>query len=87
MAGARVNVPAQVKPLIDKTVADQIAAVQARMRNDPTLEQNARAQWAKSLPLDSAAGHRRALDRCRRCGWSCKPTRAIAAQPRVDASR
>src|SRR6266568_8805390 len=36
VAGARVNVPAQVKPLIDKTVADQLAAVQARLRNDPT---------------------------------------------------
>src|SRR5260221_9241591 len=54
VAGARVNVPAQVKPLIDKTVADQLAAVQARMRNDTAFEQNARAQWAKacrSIPL------------------------------------
>src|SRR5437868_15522427 len=32
VAGARVNVPAQVKPLIDKNVAEQIALVQARMR-------------------------------------------------------
>jgi hypothetical protein len=32
VAGARVNVPAQVKPLIDKQVADQIAIVQARYR-------------------------------------------------------
>src|ERR1700730_1290683 len=38
VAGARVNVPAQVKPLIDKTVADQITAVQERIRNDPSLE-------------------------------------------------
>src|SRR6202521_727377 len=33
VAGAHVNVPAQVKPLIDKTVADQIAAVGERIRN------------------------------------------------------
>src|SRR3954451_3266060 len=33
VAGARVNVPAQVKPLIDKTVTDQINAVQTRLRN------------------------------------------------------
>jgi hypothetical protein len=85
VAGARVNVPAQVKPLIDKTVADQLAAVQARMRNDPTLEQNARAQWAKacrSIPLQGsgATAGMPAL-------WlELKPTRAIAAQPRVDAS-
>src|SRR3982074_775470 len=54
VAGARVSVPAQIKPLIDKTVADQIAALQARFRNDPAFEQNARTQWAKacrSIPL------------------------------------
>src|SRR4029079_758309 len=48
VAGARVSVPAQVKPLIDKNVAEQIALVQERMRNDPTFEQKARAQWAKA---------------------------------------
>src|ERR1700737_67812 len=54
VAGAHVNVPAQVKPLIDKTVADQLTAVQARMRNDTAFAQKARAQWAKacrSIPL------------------------------------
>src|SRR6266550_3070834 len=40
VAGARVNVPAQVKPVIDKTVADQITALQARFRNDSTFERN-----------------------------------------------
>ena len=84
-AGARINVPAQVKPLIDKNVAEQIALVQARMRNDPTFEQNARAQWAKacrSIPLQGtgAGSTMPAL-------WlELRPTRAIAAQPRVDAS-
>jgi hypothetical protein len=85
VAGARVNVPAQVKPLIDKTVADQITAMQERIRNDPSLERNARAQWAKacrSIPLQGtgAASSLPAL-------WlELRPTRAIAAQPRVDAS-
>ena len=54
VAGARVNVPAQIKPLIDKNVADQIAAAEARIRNDPAFERNARMQWAKacrSIPL------------------------------------
>lgn len=83
-AGARINVPAQVKPLIDKQVAEQLAAVQARMKNDPTFEQNARAQWAKacrSIPLQGAGSS--GLPPL----WlELKPTRAIAAQPRVDAS-
>jgi hypothetical protein len=83
VAGARVNVPAQVKPVIDKTVNDQIAAVQARIRNDPALETNARAQWAKlcrSIPLQGAASSLPPL-------WlELRPTKAVAAQPRIDAS-
>src|SRR5882724_7156499 len=83
-AGARVNVPAQVKPLIDRNVAEQIALFEARMRNDPAFEQNARVQWAKacrSIPLQGvgASSSLPAL-------WlELRPTRAIAAQPRVDA--
>ena len=61
VAGARVNVPAQVKPLIDKTVAEQIALVQARIRNDPRWSRT-RGSMGEGLPLDSAAGHRRQLD-------------------------
>jgi len=83
VAGAKVNVPAQVKPLIDKTVGDQLNVVAERIRNDPSLRENAKLQWAKacrSIPLqgDSSA----ALPPL----WlEMKPTRAIAAQPRVDA--
>jgi hypothetical protein len=85
VAGARVNVPAQVKPMIDKTVADQIAAAGARIRSDPSLERNARIQWAKacrSIPLQGtgAAASTPAL-------WlELRPTRAVAVQPRVDAA-
>ena len=83
VAGARVNVPAQMKPVIDKAVNDQLAAVQARLRNDPALETNARAQWAKlcrSIPLQGAASSLPPL-------WlEMRPTKAIAAQPRIDAS-
>ena len=59
VAGARINVPAQVKPLIDKKVAEQITLVQARMRNDPAFEKNAKVQWAKacrSIPLQGTDG-------------------------------
>ena len=34
VAGARISVPAQVKPVIDKSVADQIAVAGARIRSD-----------------------------------------------------
>jgi hypothetical protein len=83
VAGARVNVPAQMKPVIDKAVNDQLAATQARIRNDPAFETGARAQWAKlcrSIPLQGAASSLPPL-------WlEMRPTKAIAAQPRIDAS-
>jgi predicted small integral membrane protein len=82
MAGAKINVPAQVKPVIDKAVNEQIAAVQAKLRNDPALEQNARREWAKlcrSIPLQGASAVQGLY-------LELKPLRAVAAQPRVDAS-
>ena len=85
VAGARVNVPAQVKPLIDKTVAEQVSAVEARVRNDRSFEQNARAQWAKacrSIPLQGTG----AGSTLPPLWLELKPNRAIAVQPKVDAS-
>ena len=85
VAGARVNVPAQVKPLMDKTVNEQMEAVAAKIRNDPAFEQNARMQWAKacrSIPLQ-VNGANASLPAL----WlELRPIRAIAVQPRVDAS-
>jgi Domain of unknown function (DUF4403) len=83
VAGVRVNVPAQIKPVIDNAVNGQLAAVQARLRNDPALETSARAQWSKlcrSIPLQGAASPLPPL-------WlEMRPTKALAAQPRIDAS-
>jgi hypothetical protein len=83
VAGARVNVPAQVKPLIDKAVNEQINALGARIRNDPSLEKNARVQWAKacrSIPLQGTG----AGSTLPPLWLELRPTRAIAAQPTVD---
>lgn len=81
IAGAKVAVPAQVKPMIDKTVNEQMAQLQARLRNDRSLEQNARREWAKlcrSIPLPPAAAGMPTL-------WlEMRPVRAMAAQPRID---
>jgi hypothetical protein len=83
VAGAKISVPAQVKPVIDKAINEQIGSVQARIRNDPALEQNARKEWSKvcqSIPLQGASSSLQGL-------WlEIKPTRAVAAQPRVDAT-
>jgi hypothetical protein len=83
VAGAKVAVPAQVKPLIDKTVSEQLGQLQQRLRNDPSLEQNARREWAKlcrSIPLPAAAAGMPPL-------WlEMRPVAAVAAQPRIDAN-
>lgn len=83
VAGAKVAVPAQVKPLIDKTVNEQIGLLQQRLRDDRSLEQNARREWAKlcrSIPLPAAAPGMPAL-------WlEMRPVKAVAAQPRIDAN-
>ncbi|NVN87514.1 MAG: DUF4403 family protein [Rhodopseudomonas sp.] len=83
VAGARLNVPAQVKPAIDKAVNDQLAKLQQRIRDDSTLERNARREWSRicrSIPLQGAA--------VTRGFWlELRPTKAIAAQPRIDAGR
>jgi hypothetical protein len=84
VAGARVNVPAQVKPLIDKTVGEQLNGVGDRIRADQTLVRNAREQWARacrSIPLQNAG----ATSSLPALWLELKPTRAIAAQPSVDA--
>jgi hypothetical protein len=83
VAGAKINVPAQVKPVIDKAVNDQLGAMQQRIRDDPALERSARREWAKacrSIPLHGASSATQPL-------WlEVRPTKAIAAQPRVDVS-
>ncbi len=57
--------------------------MQARLRNDPFIENAARREWAKmcrSFPLGSAGADLPGL-------WlELRPTRAFAAQPRVDAN-
>lgn len=81
VAGARLNVPSQVKPVIDKAVNEQIAILRQRIRNDPALERDARRQWmqmCRSIPLRGAAG-------LPNLHLELKPVRAIAAQPRIDA--
>jgi hypothetical protein len=84
VAGARVNVPAQVKPMIDKAVTDQIDAVGARIRNDKAFEQNARLQWAKACRSIQLQGT--AASTVPPLWLELRPTRAIAVQPRVDAA-
>ena len=80
----QVNVSNEVKPLLDRTVNEQIAALQARVRDDPFLEVAARREWTKmcrSIALGAAAPGMPNL-------WlEMRPTRAFAAQPRIERIR
>jgi len=83
VVGVRINVAREVKPLLDRSVNEQMAALQARVRNDPSIEVVARREWAKmcrSIPLGKAAPNVPDL-------WlEVRPTRAFAAQPKIDAA-
>lgn len=83
VAGLKLSVANEVKPLVDKSVREQVAFLESRVRSDPTFERTAREQWTRlcnSFSL-SAAG-----DGAPNLWLEIKPTRAIAAQPRIDAA-
>ena len=57
IVGVRLNVSNEVRPLLERQVNEQIARLQARLRNDPFLERVARREWAKlcrSLAIGAA---------------------------------
>ena len=83
LAGQRLSLANEVRPMLERSVDEEVRALQARLRSDPFLEQAARKQWAKlchSFPLGAAAPGLPNL-------WlELRPTRAFAAQPRFDAA-
>jgi hypothetical protein len=83
IAGVKVEVGDQVKPLLERTVNEQVAALTARIRNDPAIELAARREWARmcrSISLKGVGENAPDL-------WlEVRPTGAFAAQPRIDAN-
>jgi len=81
--GIKINVSNEVKPFIDRAVNDQIGTLQAQLRNDPTIEQVARREWAKMCRSISFAAAGASAPNL----WlEMKPVRAFAANPRIDAN-
>jgi len=80
IAGVKLNIANEVKPLLDKSVNEQIGNLSNQLRNDRTLENAVRQQWAqmcRSIPLGQAAAGAPNL-------WlEMRPTKALAAQPRI----
>jgi hypothetical protein len=81
--GRRVRVPEIVKRLLDRGIDARVAALQARLRDDPFLELAAQQEWAKicrSIPLGNTSPDMPDL-------WlEVRPTRAFAAQPGFNQS-
>jgi Domain of unknown function (DUF4403) len=81
IAGLKLSVGNEVRPVLDKLVRDQTSALEAYLRNDPFIENAARSEWIKlchSIPLGAAAQGMPNL-------WlEVRPVRAIAAQPQID---
>jgi len=82
LGGVKLSVAHEVSPLLDQLVRQQTSALEQRLRNDPFIEKAARGQWAKlcrAIPLGAAVKGAPKL-------WlEMRPTRAIAAQPKIDA--
>jgi hypothetical protein len=81
--GTRMNLSNEMKPAVERTINEQVSSLQSRIANDPWLEKAAREQWDKmcrSIPLGETNPGAPKL-------WlEVRPTRAIAAQPRIDRS-
>jgi Domain of unknown function (DUF4403) len=80
--GMKFSLSDQVRPLLERTITEQVASLQARLGSDPLIEQAARREWAKmcrSIPLGAGPGSPNL--------WlELRPTRAFAAQPGIDQS-
>ncbi|MCW5690144.1 MAG: DUF4403 family protein, partial [Pseudolabrys sp.] len=82
IAGIKINMAGEAKPLIEQQVNQQVANFEGRIRNDPMIEQAAREQWVKmcrSIPLGGGDTGLPELF------LEMKPVRAAAAQPQIDA--
>ena len=83
IAGLKLNVGNQVKPVLDGLVRDQTNTLESRLRNDPFIENAARTEWAKLCRAISLGAAGQGMPNL----WlEVRPTRAIAAQPKIDAN-
>jgi len=81
--GIRLDISNEARPFVDRSVNEQVAVWEARVRNDPFLERVARREWpnlCRTVPLGAFG-----LDMPQ--SWlEIRPTRALASQPRIDAT-
>ena len=82
LAGIRLNMASEARPLLDQMVNQQVSELESRLRNDPFIENAARAQWAKMCRAIPLGGGKTGLPKL----WlEMRPIRAAAAQPRIES--
>jgi len=81
--GMKFSLSQDMKPMVERTVNEQVANLQERMGDSPLVEQSARQEWAKmcrSISLGAVSAGMPNL-------WlEVRPTKAFAAQPSIDRS-
>jgi hypothetical protein len=83
IAGVKLSVSNEVRPVLDNMVREQTSTLENRVRNDPFIEKAARAEWVKLCRAISLGGAGQGMPDL----WlEIRPVRAIAAQPRIDAN-
>ncbi len=82
VAGLRLNMANEARPLIEQMTNQQVAALEARLRSDPFIETAARAQWTKMCRAIPLGGGKTGLPKL----WlEMRPVQAAAAQPKIGA--
>jgi hypothetical protein len=83
LMGMKFSMSEQMKPVVERTVNEQVASLQQRMGDSPMVEQAARQEWSKmcrSVSLGAVGAGMPNL-------WlEVRPTRAFAGQPSIDRS-
>src|SRR3954463_1205337 len=83
IVGVRLNLSREFKPLLDRSLNEQLAVLQARIRNDPLIEVAARREWAKlcrAFPVGKTVPGMPDL-------WlGGRPVGGGGAHPRIDAN-
>jgi hypothetical protein len=82
LAGLKINMATEARPLIDRMVNEQVAELESRLRHDMFIERAALAQWTKMCRAIPLGGGKTGLPPL----WlEMRPIRAAAAQPRIGA--
>ena len=81
--GMTINLSNEMKPMLERTINEQVSSLQTQLADSPMVEEAAKKQWAqmcRSISLGATAPGAPNL-------WlELRPTRAFAAQPRIDQS-